>query len=82
MGLAVFAVVLISRESTHRYGSTPLSAIGIYLTVIVVARSFGLTSREPHTPCMDTLEWAVQRVWPTWDREGSALSTYKVRQER
>ncbi len=38
MGLAVFAVVLISRESTHRYGSTPLSAIGIYLTVIVVAR--------------------------------------------
>ncbi len=44
MGLAVFAVVLISRESTHYHGRTPLLAIGlaiaagfvigIYLTVI------------------------------------------------
>ncbi len=47
MGLAVFAVVLVSRESTHHGGQTPLSAIGlsiaagfaigIYLTVIGLA---------------------------------------------
>ncbi len=47
MGLAVFAVVLVSRESTHHRGRTPLSAIGlaiaagfaigIYLTVIGLA---------------------------------------------
>ncbi len=39
MGLAVFAVVLVSRESTHHHGRTPLSAIIMISFVIVVARS-------------------------------------------
>jgi drug/metabolite transporter (DMT)-like permease len=47
MGLAVFAVILVSRESAHHHGRTPISAIGlavvagfaigIYLTVIGLA---------------------------------------------
>ncbi len=47
MGLAVFAVVLVSRESAHHHGRTPLTAIGLaiasgfaigtYLTIIGLA---------------------------------------------